>query len=315
MPHDPKSKKVEQKKNKPVARNPLFEKRPKNFGIGGEPQPKRDLTRFVRWPHYVRLQRQRRVLYGRLKIPPAIHQFARVLDKNTAAELFKLLEKYKPEAKAAKKARLLQQAAALVKPKLKPGDKKRKAGATPAPAPAVSHKKPNVVKFGINHITGLVEQKKARLVIIANDVDPIELVVWLPTLCRKMQVPYCIVKNKALLGRLVGKKTATAVAIVNVNKEHQNEFAKLTNAIKQNYNERFEEFRRVWGGAELGVKSTHRNNKLKRKIQKEQRNAPAAAAVVHTPVLQAPSPVVKAPAPVAAAPAAAAAPAPAPSSS
>jgi len=313
MPHDPKSKKVEQKKNKPVARNPLFEKRPKNFGIGGEPQPKRDLTRFVRWPHYVRLQRQRRVLYGRLKIPPAIHQFARVLDKNTAAELFKLLEKYKPEAKAAKKARLLQQAAALAKPKLKPGDKKRKAGASPAPAPAVSHKKPNVVKYGINHITGLVEQKKARLVVIANDVDPIELVVWLPTLCRKMQVPYCIVKNKALLGRLVGKKTATAVAIVNVNKDHQNEFAKLTHAIKQNYNERFEEFRRVWGGAKLGAKSTHRNAKLKRKIQKEQRNVPAASAVAPTAVLHravaAPTPVV------AAAPAAPAAAAAAPSSS
>lgn len=29
---------------------------------------------------------------------------------------------------------------------------------------------------------------------IAHDVDPIELVVWLPALCRKMNVPYCIVK-------------------------------------------------------------------------------------------------------------------------
>ena len=28
--------------------NPLFEKRPKNFGIGQDIQPKRDLTRFVK---------------------------------------------------------------------------------------------------------------------------------------------------------------------------------------------------------------------------------------------------------------------------
>lgn len=35
---------------------------------------------------------------------------------------------------------------------------------------------------------------------IAHDVDPIELVVWLPALCRKMEIPYCIVKGKARLG-------------------------------------------------------------------------------------------------------------------
>lgn len=36
--------------------------------------------------------------------------------------------------------------------------------------------------------------------VIAHDVDPIELVVWLPTLCRIMEVPYCIVKGKSRLG-------------------------------------------------------------------------------------------------------------------
>jgi large subunit ribosomal protein L7Ae len=50
------------------------------------------------------------------------------------------------------------------------------------------------VKYGLNHITQLVESRKASLVVIAHDVDPIELVVWLPALCTKMGVPYCIVK-------------------------------------------------------------------------------------------------------------------------
>ena len=40
----------------------------------------------------------------------------------------------------------------------------------------------------------LVEQGKAQLVVIAHDVDPIELVIWLPAVCKKMGVPYCIVK-------------------------------------------------------------------------------------------------------------------------
>ncbi|VFV37719.1 60s ribosomal protein l7a-like [Lynx pardinus] len=43
--------------------NPLFEKRPKNFGIRQDIQPKRDLTCSVKWPHYLRLQWQRAILY------------------------------------------------------------------------------------------------------------------------------------------------------------------------------------------------------------------------------------------------------------
>merc|ERR1712048_756533 len=82
--------------------NPLFEKRPRNFGIGQDIQPKRDLSRFVRWPKYIRLQRQKAVLQTRLKIPPAINQFQTTLDRTTATQLFKLLDKYRPETKQAR---------------------------------------------------------------------------------------------------------------------------------------------------------------------------------------------------------------------
>jgi large subunit ribosomal protein L7Ae len=56
----------------------------------------------VKWPEYIRLQRQRKVLAQRLKVPPAIAQFQSTLDRNTAAQLFKLLNKYRPETKAGK---------------------------------------------------------------------------------------------------------------------------------------------------------------------------------------------------------------------
>lgn len=44
-----------------------------------------------------------------------------------------------------------------------------------------------------------------------------QLVVFLPALCRKMGVPYCIVKGKARLGRLVHRKTCTSVAFTQIN--------------------------------------------------------------------------------------------------
>jgi large subunit ribosomal protein L7Ae len=193
--------------------NPLYEKRPKTFGLGGAPPPKRDVHRFVKWPKYVRIQRQKRVLAMRLKVPPVLNQFVtRTLDKNQASTLFKLLLKYRPEDKKQKRDRLKAEADA------------RAGGKEP------EKKKPVVVKFGINHITTLVESRKAQMVVIAHDVDPIELVVWLPALCKKMNVPYCIVKGKARLGAIVHKKNATALALTAVKNEDQREFAKLVDS-------------------------------------------------------------------------------------
>merc|ERR1712178_501488 len=68
----------------------------------------------------------------------------------------------------------------------------------------VSNKKPVCVKQGLNHVTTLVEEKKAKLVVIAHDVDPIEVIVWLPALCKARGVPYCIVKSKSRLSAVVG---------------------------------------------------------------------------------------------------------------
>jgi len=228
--------------------NPLFEKKSKTFGVGQAPPPKRDLHRLVKWPRYVRIQRQRRVLNQRLKVPPALHRFSKTLDKNTATSLFKLLLKYRPEDKAAKKERLLKEAEA------------RQSGQQ------ADKKKPVVVKYGLNHITTLVEEGKAQLVVIAHDVDPIELVVWLPALCKRMNVPYVIVKGKARLGQVVHKKTATALALTSVKGEDQREFAKLVESAKQSYNDAP---RLGWGGGIMGPKSQAKAKKRDRERERE----------------------------------------------
>merc|ERR1712061_92581 len=97
-------------KKKKVQKNPLFEKAPRNFRLGQDIQPKRDLTRFTRWPKYVRLQRMKKVMLMRLKVPPAINQFNCAVDKNQAASVLRLLKKYQPETREAKKNRLMEMA-------------------------------------------------------------------------------------------------------------------------------------------------------------------------------------------------------------
>ncbi|KNZ52843.1 large subunit ribosomal protein L7Ae [Puccinia sorghi] len=228
-------------RNSKSAKNPLLERRPKNFGIGQDIQPTRDLTRFVKWPEYVRLQRQKVILNQRLKVPPSIAQFSNHLDKNTATQLFRLMHKYRPESRQQKKARLGAQAEAIAKGDAKKGEP--------------IGKKPIYVKYGLNHIVALIEAKKASLVVIADDVDPIELVVFIPALCRKMGVPYCIVKNKARLGTVVHKKTAAVVAFTEIRSEDKNELAKLISAVKINFLEKYEDAKRHWGGGIRGNKS------------------------------------------------------------
>ena len=83
----------------------------------------RDLSRFVKWPRYVRLQRQKKILQQRLKIPPALNQFETTLDKNQATELFKLLMKYQPEDKATKADRVKGLAEAKAAGKAAPDSK------------------------------------------------------------------------------------------------------------------------------------------------------------------------------------------------
>ena len=190
----------------------------------------------MKWPEYVRLQRQKVILNKRLKVPPAIAQFSHTLDKNTATQLFKLLNKYRPETSAEKKTRLQSTATAAVEGK----DKDVR---------IFSHlkffllinvfriqetKKPLFVKYGLNHIVALIEAKKASLVVIAHDVDPIELVVFLPALCRKMGVPYVIVKGKARLGTVVHKKTSAVLALQDVKSEDNRELATIVSAAKAN---------------------------------------------------------------------------------
>jgi large subunit ribosomal protein L7Ae len=253
----------------------LFSKDANNFRVGRDIQPKRDLSRFVKWPKYVRLQRQRAILNKRLKVPPAINQFTRTLDKNLAQNVFKLFAHYRPESKEEKNKRRKEAAAAVVKAE-KPADAKdpnAKAAKAAKPAKAAAAKskdgkKPLFVKYGINHITTLIEEKKAKLVVIAHDVDPIELVVWLPALCRKQDIPFCIVKGKARLGQVVHKKTATALAITEVKPEHSHQLDQIVSAVRPLYNEDAKALK-TWGGGIMGPKAQAVVRLREKKLAKE----------------------------------------------
>jgi large subunit ribosomal protein L7Ae len=71
------------------------------------------------------------------------------------------------------------------------------------------------VRKGTNETTKAVERGIAKLVIIAEDVDPPEVVMHLPLLCEEKKVPYLYVPSKKKLGEAAGiEVSAASVAIV-----------------------------------------------------------------------------------------------------
>ena len=71
------------------------------------------------------------------------------------------------------------------------------------------------VKKGTNEATKAIERGTAKLVIIAEDVEPPEIVAHLPILCEERKVPYIFVPSKAQIGSALGiDRTAASACVV-----------------------------------------------------------------------------------------------------
>eukprot|EP00766_Chilomastix_caulleryi_P001452 gnl/Chilomastix_caulleri/2420.p1 GENE.gnl/Chilomastix_caulleri/2420~~gnl/Chilomastix_caulleri/2420.p1 ORF type:complete len:196 (+),score=43.89 gnl/Chilomastix_caulleri/2420:56-643(+) len=186
-----------------AAINLHFKPNHKGKGIGGHPKHHADLTHFVRWPRYIRIQRQHSILTNRMKVPAQIAQFHKLAPLGCDSKIVSFAKAYKPETKEQRKERITRYAKAMAEGKdVKMIDR------------------PHLV-FGINRVTQLIERKKAKLVLISHDVEPIDIVVWLPALCHKMGIPYAIVRSKARLGQVVGMKNCSCVAFTKIKAKHR----------------------------------------------------------------------------------------------
>lgn len=70
------------------------------------------------------------------------------------------------------------------------------------------------IKKGTNETTKAVERGLAKLVLIAEDVDPPEVVMHLPLLCEERKIPYVYVPSKEKLGQAAGIEVRAASAAI-----------------------------------------------------------------------------------------------------
>jgi large subunit ribosomal protein L7Ae len=70
------------------------------------------------------------------------------------------------------------------------------------------------VRKGTNETTKAIERGQAKLVIIAEDVEPPEVVAHLPLLCEERKIPYIFVPNKEKIGSAIGIDVPAASACI-----------------------------------------------------------------------------------------------------
>jgi large subunit ribosomal protein L7Ae len=74
--------------------------------------------------------------------------------------------------------------------------------------------KSGVVRKGTNEATKAVERGQAKLIVIAEDVDPPEVIAHLPLLSDERKIPYVFVPSKDKLGSAVGIDVPCASACI-----------------------------------------------------------------------------------------------------
>ena len=70
------------------------------------------------------------------------------------------------------------------------------------------------VRKGTNETTKAIERAQAKLVIMAEDVQPPEVVAHLPLLCEERKIPYIYVPSKEKIGTAIGIDVPAGAACI-----------------------------------------------------------------------------------------------------
>jgi ribosomal protein L7Ae-like RNA K-turn-binding protein len=86
------------------------------------------------------------------------------------------------------------------------------------------------LKKGANEVTKAAERGTAKMVVMAENVNPGELLAHIPMICKEKEIPFIYVEDQAYLaeaaGMTLGTRTA-AIAVMEVEKETEDKFKEV----------------------------------------------------------------------------------------
>ncbi len=88
------------------------------------------------------------------------------------------------------------------------------------------------IRKGTNETTKTVERGKAKLVLIAENVTPPEVVAHLPLLCDERKAPYVYVPEKQRIGEALGLTVGSAAAAIEETGDSEKLVAEIVEKLK-----------------------------------------------------------------------------------
>ncbi len=88
------------------------------------------------------------------------------------------------------------------------------------------------IRKGTNETTKTIERGKAKLVLIAENVTPPEVVAHLPLLCDERKAPYVYVPDKQAIGEALGMTVGSAAAAIEETGDSEKLVAEIVEKLK-----------------------------------------------------------------------------------
>jgi large subunit ribosomal protein L7Ae len=89
------------------------------------------------------------------------------------------------------------------------------------------------IRKGTNEATKSIERGKAKLVLIAENVQPPEIVAHLPLLCEERKAPYVYVPDKNKIGEALGISVSSAAAVIEETGEAEGLVAEIAKKVQE----------------------------------------------------------------------------------
>lgn len=94
-------------------------------------------------------------------------------------------------------------------------------------------KRKGKIRVGINEVTKAVERGTAKLVVMALDVSPQEILMHVPVICAEKNIPFTYVSTKKALGEKSGIAVGTSAIAVVEEGDAKTDLQDIVNKLKE----------------------------------------------------------------------------------
>lgn len=97
----------------------------------------------------------------------------------------------------------------------------------------IANARDSKIRKGMNEVTKSIERSLAKIVVMAEDVSPPEILYHVPLLCEEKKIPYAYLSTKKNLGNAVKLNIgASAIAVENAGTGNEKTIADLLKQIE-----------------------------------------------------------------------------------